>query len=387
MAELAQPPQPLRPPARAQRWRHHQDDREPDRTGDGWNLALMSHIQRRQRETTLLNVIKDLTGLLWSRDRRRPELLPSFAQDAFGSLSKMAFADRLLGPSDPALQRPLHPPSPPPPRTEEPFRETLREMGDSTAEDDTASQPQTAGIRILALHPTRSGDLCGLYDVVDLETRIRELRDQVSDSDAIASKLDYDEYGDDFIDIGRCWFDADKWQCVHGEGCNGFWGDENADYYEYFGCSFARHCGLEQQMGRLEDISKLEAATLWSATLENPILAAGNSLFPSGLVKSPKAFYEDLRRARETGHVRGLAHMKFTGFRVVWPEEEPGFIFAMRCCEVVVLACLGILGARIAYGDWGIAYTAGAFFVALVGIVMIWPGHPEAPVATKSKTA
>lgn len=79
--------------------------------------------------------------------------------------------------------------------------------------------------------------------------------------------------------------------------------------------------------------------------------------------------------------------MKFTGFRVVCPEEEPGFIFAVRCCEGVLLACLGILGARIAYGDWGIAYTAGAFFVALIGIVMIWPGHPGTPVATKSKTA
>lgn len=79
--------------------------------------------------------------------------------------------------------------------------------------------------------------------------------------------------------------------------------------------------------------------------------------------------------------------MKFTGFRVVWPEEEPEFIFAVRCCGVVLLPCLGILGARMAYGDWGIAYTAGAFFVALIGIALIWPGHPGAPVATESKAA
>lgn len=78
--------------------------------------------------------------------------------------------------------------------------------------------------------------------------------------------------------------------------------------------------------------------------------------------------------------------MKFTGFRVVWPEEEPQFIFAMKCCGGIVLACLGILGARIAYGDWGIAYTAGAFFVALIGVALIWPGHPGALAATKSKT-
>ncbi|KAF4488595.1 hypothetical protein CGGC5_v003130 [Colletotrichum fructicola Nara gc5] len=54
---------------------------------------------------------------------------------------------------------------------------------------------------------------------------------------------------------------------------------------------------MEELRGRLEEISKLEAAALWSATLENPILAAGNSLFPAGLVKSSKAFYEDLHRA------------------------------------------------------------------------------------------
>ncbi|KAF5503698.1 hypothetical protein CGCF413_v005620 [Colletotrichum fructicola] len=152
-------------------------------------------------------------------------------------------------------------------------------------------------IRVLALHPSHPGDLSGLCEVVDLETRIRELRDQVSDFDAIASKRDYDEYGDDYIDIGRCWYDEDKRQCVHGEGCNGFWGDENADYHEYFGCSYPRYCGMEELRGRLEEISKLEAAALWSATLENPILAAGNSLFPAGLVKSSKAFYEDLHRA------------------------------------------------------------------------------------------
>ncbi|KAF5505860.1 hypothetical protein CGCS363_v005481 [Colletotrichum siamense] len=406
MAELAQPPQPLRAPARAQRWRHHQDDREPDRTGDGWNLALMSHIQRRQRETTLLNVIKDLTGLLWTRDRRRPELLPSFAQDAFGSLSEMAFADRLLGPSDPALQRPLHPPSPPPPRAEEPFRGTLREIGDSTAEDDTASQPQTAGHRCLwatikgrlitgGLYKERRGPCGGDGDgLTGLGNRIlSSYRSEfwrfilLTREICVVSTKSWTSRRGSGNYIIRCCYDEDRWQCWHGVGCDGFWGDENADYYEYSGCSYARYCGMEEQMRRLEEISKLEAAALWSATLENPILAAGNSLFPAGLVKSPKAFYEDLHRARGTGHVRGLAHMKFTGFRVVWPEEEPEFIFAMRCCGGIVLLCLGILGARIAYEDWGIAYTAGAFFVALIGIVLIWPRQPGAPAATKSKTA
>ncbi|KAF4912042.1 hypothetical protein CGCF415_v003950 [Colletotrichum fructicola] len=297
MAELAQPPQPLRAPARAHRRRHHRNPYEPDRTNDRWNPGAISYSQRQEPDTYLLQTIYNIYALLWIGNRL-PESLPSFAQDAFGGIPQMGFANRFLGPSSPALQRPLPlPPPPPPQRAEQPFPERPPEMSESSPKDDTAGQPQTIGIRVLALHPSHPGDLSGLCEVVDLETRIRELRDQVSDFDAIASKRDYDEYGDDYIDIGRCWYDEDKRQCVHGEGCNGFWGDENADYHEYFGCSYPRYCGMEELRGRLEEISKLEAAALWSATLENPILAAGNSLFPAGLVKSSKAFYEDLHRA------------------------------------------------------------------------------------------
>ncbi|KAF4918354.1 hypothetical protein CGCVW01_v008979 [Colletotrichum viniferum] len=288
MAELAQPPQPLRAPARAHRRRHHRNLYEPDRTDDRWNPDAMSYSQRQQRDTDLLQTIYNILALLWFRNRL-PESLPSFAQDRFGGIPQLGFANRFLGPSNPALQRPLPPPSPSPPRAKEPFPERPPEMRESNPKDDTAGQPQTTGIRILALHPTHSGDLCGLYEVVDLETRIRELRDQVSHFGAIASKQDYEDDSDDYMNEMRCCYDEDRWQCWHGESCNGFWGNENADYYyEYFGDSYARYCGMEELMGRLEEISKLEAAALWSAILENPILAAGNSLLPSGLVKSPK---------------------------------------------------------------------------------------------------
>ncbi|KAL3304785.1 hypothetical protein RB213_015717 [Colletotrichum asianum] len=415
MDDLAQLEQPPRATARAQRWRHHQDDREPDRTGDGWNLAVMSHIQRRQRETTLLNVIKDLSGLLWTRDRRRPELLPSFAQDAFGGIPEMAFANRFLGPSNPALQRPLLPPSPLPLRAEEPFRERQPEMSESSPKDDTASQPQTAGvrrrngqaedtahdsaettatnttgvpgkpmeikfifpnkpekadpdattwdeinaslkpmvdsldkdssclllcsghpdfcrispvslsndkgsvdhwesmrreasslrgrwrwlpwvgkprldlveIRALGLHPSDPGDLCGLYEVVDLGARIRDLKDKANTYGPIAYNSGCSDYSDHYI-CTRCWYDADAPGPTHGYFCDGFRTDAYADGYEYIDCFEEMYCGMEEQLGRLEEISKLEAAAMWSATLDNPILAAGNSLFPAGLVKSPK---------------------------------------------------------------------------------------------------
>ncbi|KAF4812294.1 hypothetical protein CGCSCA5_v009169 [Colletotrichum siamense] len=289
MAELAQFPQPLRPPARAHRRRYHRNLYEPDRTNDRWNPDVVSYTQQQQSDTHLLYTNFDILALLWIRNRRLPESLPSFAQNAFGGIPQMAFANRFLGHSNPELQRPLPPPPPPPSRAEEPSRETLPEMGESNPKDDTAGQPQTTGIRLLAHHPSHPGDLCGLYEVVDLERRIRELRDEVSRFVAIASEQDYEDDSDDYMNIMRCCFDEDRWQCWHGESCSGFWGNENADSYEYFGCSYTRtYCGLEEQMGRLEEISKLEAAALWSATLETPILAAGNSLFPAGLLKSPK---------------------------------------------------------------------------------------------------
>lgn len=145
MAELAQPPQPLRVPARAHRRRHHRNLYEPDRTNDRWNPGAISYSQRQQPDTYLLQTIYDILALLWIGNRL-PKSLPSFAQDAFGGIPQMAFASRFLGPSNPALQRPL-PPPPPPPRAEEPFRETLPEMGESNPKDDTASQPQTTGVR------------------------------------------------------------------------------------------------------------------------------------------------------------------------------------------------------------------------------------------------
>ncbi|KAF4906162.1 hypothetical protein CGCFRS4_v000503 [Colletotrichum fructicola] len=372
MAELAQPPQPLRAPARAHRRRHHRNPYEPDRTNDRWNPGAISYSQRQEPDTYLLQTIYNIYALLWIGNRL-PESLPSFAQDAFGGIPQMGFANRFLGPSSPALQRPLPlPPPPPPQRAEQPFPERPPEMSESSPKDDTAGQPQTIGHQCLwatikgrlitgGLHRKRRGPCGGDGDGhAGLGNRVlSSWRSEfwrfipLTREIYLVSAKSWTLRRGSGNYIGRCWYDEDKRQCVHGEGCNGFWGDENADYHEYFGCSYPRYCGMEELRGRLEEISKLEAAALWSATLENPILAAGNSLFPAGLVKSSKAFYEDLHRVRGTGHVRGLAHMKFTGFRVVWPEEEPGFIFAMRCCEGVVLACLVILSARIAYGGLG----------------------------------
>lgn len=117
---------------------------------------------------------------------------------------------------------------------------------------------------------------------MDLKTRIRELKDEANNYGAIP-------YNPGHVDdkYAGCWYDADEWRPRHGDYCDGFRTDAYAYGYEYIDCSEGMYCGMEEQLERLEEIAKLEAAALWSATLDNPILATGNSLFPSGLVKTP----------------------------------------------------------------------------------------------------
>lgn len=117
---------------------------------------------------------------------------------------------------------------------------------------------------------------------MDLDTRFRELKDKASQFGSIA-------YNPGHIDdkYAGCWYDADERRPRHGEYCDGFRTDAYADGYEYIDCFECMYCGMEEQLERLEEISTLEAAALWSAALNNPILAAGNSLFPLGLVKTP----------------------------------------------------------------------------------------------------
>ncbi|KAH9241098.1 hypothetical protein K456DRAFT_1756981 [Colletotrichum gloeosporioides 23] len=172
--------------------------------------------------------------------------------------------------------------------------------------------------------------------------------------------------------VERCFYDAKRRLPSHNEYCHSHagWRDD-----EYIDPDRSYYCGIKEQLEHLEEVSKLKAAPLWSATLDNPLLAAGNSLFPVGVVKSSSEIREEISTARDSGHIRGLAQIKFTGLRVVWPEDEPGFLFTRTCCIGVLLSCLGVLGFRVAYGDWGTAYTAGAYYVALAGIVLAWFGR------------
>lgn len=122
---------------------------------------------------------------------------------------------------------------------------------------------------------------------MDLGARIRDLKDKANTYGSIAYNSGRSDYSDDYI-CTRCWYDTDGRGPEHGYFCDGFRTDPYADGYVYIDCFEEGYCGMEEQLERLEEISKLEAAAMWSATLDNPILAAGNSFFPAGLVKSPK---------------------------------------------------------------------------------------------------
>ncbi|OBR11635.1 hypothetical protein CH63R_03931 [Colletotrichum higginsianum IMI 349063] len=77
---------------------------------------------------------------------------------------------------------------------------------------------------------------------------------------------------------------------------------------------------------------------------------------------------------RETTHLHSVAQIEFVGFHVA---QRPGESWAGggRGALIVgsAMGFIGILVAlRVLHGDWGVAYTAGAFFVALAGVLSTW---------------
>lgn len=69
--------------------------------------------------------------------------------------------------------------------------------------------------------------------------------------------------------------------------------------------------------------------------------------------------------------IRSVAQIEFTGFRVL---ERPNVNMGFRILLAVSATafCIMILAARIIHGDWATAYTAGASFVALAGVLSTW---------------
>ncbi|KAF6826245.1 hypothetical protein CPLU01_09784 [Colletotrichum plurivorum] len=178
---------------------------------------------------------------------------------------------------------------------------------------------------------------------------------------------DVPRHGPDEDDESHCYYDPAAAKVQHRPCC--LWWDPDLD------CADRSSCGIEEQLHRLGQIERLEAAPLWSMALEHPRLAAGSSLLARDAVYSSWAFHYDLQRHRKRGYGDGVAEMEFRGYRVVWPEDGAEIAAAARCCAAAAGLLAVVLGARAVHGEWGTAYAAGAFYVALAGVVSTWIGR------------
>ncbi|WDK12616.1 hypothetical protein CGRA01v4_03896 [Colletotrichum graminicola] len=157
----------------------------------------------------------------------------------------------------------------------------------------------------------------------------------------------------------RCWHDTSSDRVEH----SGFCGDPYR-----FEC-IDLNCYVQDQRDRLEEISKLELMPTWPMFLAEPSLAWGNGILLEKWLHHSKtiALWQD-RKA-----IHSVAQIEFTGFRLSeWPYGRQNVVPRPSVVGGIVTFCGIIFVARVIHGDWGVAYTAGAFFVALAGVFSTW---------------
>ncbi|KAK6218943.1 hypothetical protein QIS74_06152 [Colletotrichum tabaci] len=217
-------------------------------------------------------------------------------------------------------------------------------------------------LRIVSRHPLVQDTFCGQFQPVDVRAKIEQLRPN-------ASELGFDHMRASNPDRSDfcCRYNAVTDTFEHGlDVCRRYKDDASlSDEGEELG-----YCGIPEHVDRLSEIKRLELVSVWPKLLENPSLAEVNDVIHEGWIYSSK----DVMPPRETTHLHSVAQIEFVGFHVA---QRPGESWAGggRVALIVgsAMGFIGILVAlRVLHGDWGVAYTAGAFFVALAGVLSTW---------------
>ncbi|KAI3528941.1 hypothetical protein CSPX01_15893 [Colletotrichum filicis] len=128
-------------------------------------------------------------------------------------------------------------------------------------------------------------------------------------------------------------------------------------------------CGVQIHVDRLKELSKLKLASVWDMLLVYPKLAVGNDVLYDRWIYSSK----DIIPPVETAVIRAVADIEFVGFRIVeWPYTSFSTPSVILLVGSTVVFGLLVIVSQAVYRDWGVAYTAGAFYVALAGVLTTW---------------
>ncbi|KAK1995370.1 hypothetical protein LX36DRAFT_751159 [Colletotrichum falcatum] len=207
-------------------------------------------------------------------------------------------------------------------------------------------------IRIVGPDKSREKAFRGTFEPVDVAARLSLLREQASQCE---------RYITEPVECAgsfelRCYHDTSKDFVMHGDFC----GDPEI----YVDLSYE----VRDQRERLEEISKLELVPTWPLFLADPSLAWGNDPLIENWIYHSKS----IMPSPHGKVIHSAAQIEFTGFRLSeWPYRQDR---APRPLVVggMVTFCGIIIVTRVVYGDWGVAYTAGAFFVALAELLSTW---------------
>ncbi|WQF79451.1 hypothetical protein CDEST_04465 [Colletotrichum destructivum] len=217
-------------------------------------------------------------------------------------------------------------------------------------------------LRIVSRHSLVQDSFCGQFQPVDVRARIEQLRSKASELGFHHMRV----YNPDHSDF-YCRYNAVTDTVEHGiEVCRRYKDDDSPrDEGEELG-----YCEIPEHVDRLREIERLELVSIWPKLLEDPSLAEMYDVIHEGWIYSSK----DVMPLLETTHLYSVAQIEFVGFHVA---QRPGESWAGGCRGALVVGSamgfIGILVAlRVLHGDWGVAYTAGAFFVALAGVLSTW---------------
>ena len=72
-------------------------------------------------------------------------------------------------------------------------------------------------------------------------------------------------------------------------------------------------------------------------------------------------------------HRPSVGELKFRGMLIQEGWDPPSLHVVLPMTAAALL--LTVIGARLAYGDWSIAWNVGSFFIALVALSRTWVGH------------
>ncbi|KAK1673394.1 hypothetical protein BDP55DRAFT_717261 [Colletotrichum godetiae] len=217
---------------------------------------------------------------------------------------------------------------------------------------------ELVNLRIVDRHARRPGAFRGQFQIVNIAKRIEEL-------EQIISKYDYYMTEPSNPDASEycCYHDLELDSVMHGPKiCEGECGDD------YTGPKHSC-CDIQTHVDRLTELSKLKMASAWHMILAYPELAAGNDLLYDKWIYSSKDVIPPMKSAL----FWAVAEIEFIGFRIVeWPYISLSTLsMTVTVGSTVVFGLFAILSQAI-YRDWGVAYTAGASFVALAGVLTTW---------------